>query len=162
FEADTPTRSAAAALAVQTPRVEPSELQKRRRELEHRFTEMKSPLDAPERQELWREMALVHSALHDAPEAVICWANAVWERESAPESWAALWRQTEMKEEKLATALDAILDASDPRVADVRSLAVGLVWAAVTTPHPREFAARLDRIHRYLEKHDRFLSVRGA
>lgn len=149
---------AAAAL----PQAQPNELKLKLRELEKHFGELKGPLDAPERRELWREMALINSALKDGAEAFICWANALWEFDAAPESWAALWLRTELKDGDFGKTLDRLLDNADPPIAEVRSLAAGLVWAAASTTPPRPFVARLDRLQRYLEKQDRVLSMRGA
>jgi hypothetical protein len=173
FEPESAPRPAAPAALVPAAQGKSDELRQRRRDLEKQFCDLQTPLDAPERQELWREMALLNSALKDAPEAFICWANTLWEIESPPETWSTHWMRAEFKIDAtsetrrgelaaVAAALDKLLDTSDPHVADARALAAGLVWAAAAATPPREFVSRLDRIQRYLEKHDRSLSVRGA
>src|SRR5262249_54812158 len=106
-----------------------------------------------------------------ASEASLCWVNALWEIDAAPESWAEIWLQTEGKGRDNRSAateaadLDELLNNKDETnisVNDVRTLAAGVVWAASCETPPRVFVQRLDRIQRYFEKQDWRLSVRGC
>src|SRR4029077_16374142 len=59
------------------PELEPSALQQRQQELEGQFLNVQGPLDAPERQALWPELAQVYTALGNLGDAAVCWANAL-------------------------------------------------------------------------------------
>ena len=72
-------------------KVAPSEWQRRRAELEGRFTSLEGGLDAPERRALWPQLAAVNAALGESEEAGICWLNVLWNEESASEAAAWQW-----------------------------------------------------------------------
>jgi hypothetical protein len=172
--------------ALELPQAKPSELEQRLHKLEDTFKDLKTPLDAPERQDLWRELALVNAALNRATEASVCWSNALWELDEAPAAWAARWFESEAMDlagrvpdemprtsrppvtytpgssSDAAALVDWVLANPTPLGVHVRLLAAAVIWAATRKSAPREISQRLDRIQTYLEAHDELLSVRIA
>jgi hypothetical protein len=168
FQEPRETKKKPAPDALEVPKAKPDELKERLRKLETTFRDLKVPLDAPERQDLWRELALLNTAVGHTPEASLCWSNALWELDEPPPAWAARWFSNEVKElgdggdAALTTAVEQVLANKNPDSADVRKLAAGVVWAATRRPAPPVFVQRLDRIQTFLEQHDRLLPVRIA
>ena len=73
------------------PQEKPNELKLRLTAMENKFVEHEGPLDATERQALWPEMATLHTALDQRPDAAVCWLNAMWDSDMPPLEWAGLW-----------------------------------------------------------------------
>src|SRR5262249_1406507 len=73
------------------PRAQPTELQKRLRDLEKRFLDLAGGPDDPQRQGLWPEMALLNTALKNGSDAVVCWVNALWHDHAEAPRWARAW-----------------------------------------------------------------------
>ena len=94
--------------------------------------------------------------------------HSFWEEAEVAPAVLDVWFQSEAagREEKKAPTSDALLDRlldhDDPLSAEVRTLAAGIGLAAASSPPSVLFVQRLDRIQRFLEKHDRLLSVRGC
>ena len=167
---------------------EPSANQMRLRELEDQFVSFEGTLDAPERQQLWPELAAVNSALANTEDAGICWANALWSQEEMPPAWVWKWFCAEANAVKpeengrgrvhswaspstLASGsrrevsgddLDRLLEVRTPSYADARSLAVYLMWAARCNPRPDALMQRLNAVQRFLEANEGRMTVRAA
>jgi hypothetical protein len=150
--AKTPARSKEPAEFVAVPLAKPGELEQRRAELEEKFVEIEGALDAPERQELWPEMAAVNAALNQPADAALCWQHAIWERDAPPPGWARHWAHMEMK----GGSLDRLLAGPPASPADVRAV------AACVIAHPEAVTPRLAATRRYLEQHETKLGVRSA
>ncbi len=147
------------------PRAKPNELQERLHALEKQFLEVPGPLDGAERRELWPQMALLNKALKSETDATVCWVNALWEEDELSPRWARAWARGESLgrgEEVGGPDLDRLLDTPKPGVADLRALASCLAWAGCRPEPTPAVAARLGRIHRFLEAHELLLPVRGA
>ena len=76
----------------------PNELENRLHEMELAFTALKTPLDDPDRQTLWQEMAQLNGALNHHGDAAICWSNALWETPSVAPQWPIAWFRLESKQ----------------------------------------------------------------
>ena len=168
---------------------EPNVLQLQLRELEDRFVSFDGTLDAPERQALWPELATLNAALANTDDASICWTNALWSQDEPEPGWVWGWFRTEAnavpersekgrarphtwaspatlasggKREVSSEDLDRVLKLTDPNQSDVRALAAYLVWAARRNPRPQALIQRLNAVQRFLESHERLLSVRAT
>jgi cellulose synthase operon protein C len=142
------------------PTTTPSELEEKLGRLENAFLEMKSALDAPERQALWPELAQVHDALGHAEDAAICWSNAAWEQSTPPPFWPSLWRD-DAPEPPMARIAEIVTNPS-PRPADLRALVMFLVRSAHHGTSPVELAPLLGPARQYLNEHERVLGIRLA
>jgi FtsH ternary system domain X7 len=170
-------------------KVEPSVLQVQLTALEEKFSSLEGPLDIPERQDLWPEMAVLNAQLTRVDDASICWQNALWAQDEVPASWVWNWLRTEAtsvppRAEKgrskgfawtagllQATGanrvvsgedLDRVLSLKDLNLADARSLAAYLVWASRQTPPPQSLVDRLNAVQQFLEANENLLSIRGT
>src|SRR5262249_1512463 len=117
-------------------RAKPDKLQEHLRELEKRFQELAAPLDALERQDLWREMGQMNALLGVGNDATLCMANALGEGEDPPALWLEEWVQVETRGTNnglTGSALDRLLTSTDPQPAEIRSLAAYLAWTAHTS-----------------------------
>jgi hypothetical protein len=136
------------------------------RELENRFQVLTSPLDAEERRDLWREMAQANTVLKRGDDAMLCWANALWEVADPPRSWLESWLRAERSDATgpnlTAADLERLLNKPEPLVADLRTLAAYLVWAASSGRPAPALIEGLARVQQLLEKHERMLPVRAA
>lgn len=165
-------RKAEADDVVELPVARPSELQQRLQDLEKKFFELQAPLDAPERQDMWRELALLYTAAGSSSDASVCWVNSLWEDDEPAPRWLRAWQDAEERgrhdgapagaDRLTGQALDQILAESAPSLADLRTLAAAVVRAGHQEPPDDTLRPRLDRIHRFLEKHEAQLSVRAA
>ena len=171
------------------PQAPPSELQIRLRKLEEQFAAIPGGLDAPERQQLWPELAGLNTALGNTEDAGICWINAMWNEERVPQGWKWNWFRTEAtavphyKErgaprnrswvtqitsspektgEVSGEDLDRLLQLEEPLAADVRTLAAYVVWASGRSKAPEALLSRLQPVQHFLEKHEYILPVRAA
>ncbi|HET6573679.1 MAG TPA: hypothetical protein VFG68_08775 [Fimbriiglobus sp.] len=153
------------AFAARVEARKPSEWEVRRRELQDEFLRHDGPLDMPERQALWPELAVANVGANDRSEATLCWVNALWGRDTAPREWAEGWLRTELPDLDLpvtAAAFDRMMKPPDPQAPQVRQFAALLFWLTQQQPVPGWLAARLPAIKRYLEAHERSLPTRAA
>ncbi len=157
---------------------EPNAIELRRRELEEAFLQIDGSLDAPERVQMWPELAALNAAQAILDDAGLCWMNALWPQEPASADHAARWFRTEaaavparagrswaahaMKNAEItAVDLERLLGFEEPATADLRALAALLVWSGRRTP-PAALIERLNPVGRFLEKHERLLPIRAA
>jgi hypothetical protein len=168
--------------------VPPNELRRQLSELETNFLATEGGLDAPERQELWPEMAALNARLGSADDAGVCWMNALWLGDEASPARALGWFRAEAhavqarkeagwpKGRTWATPaalaprgaavdgadLDLVLSLNEPHTADVRALAAHVVWAACQDEPPAALVRRLGKVGQFLEAHERLIPVRAA
>jgi hypothetical protein len=142
----------------------PSEWIKRRTELEEQFKSIEGPLDAPERQALWVELARANAGAEDAKtEAAICWLNALWGTDPLPIELLSGWLRTEApgKEAITAEEFDQRLAQSTNDQEEPRALIASFLWLAAQCPVPAWLPARLPAVQAYLERHETTLPVRA-
>jgi cellulose synthase operon protein C len=142
------------------PSVEPSELERRLAEVENRFVEMDLPADAPERQELWVDMAQLNTGLARRGDASLCWGRGLWEL--APEQEGAMARRW-ADEEALAAgwsnrdqALTAGPTMETPTPGHVRAVAAALMASASND----EAVENVHAVTVWLDRFDDDLDVR--
>jgi hypothetical protein len=144
----------------------PDELQKRLFALEDRFLALESPLDSEERQEIWRELAELNTALERPGETTVCWAHALWEQAAVPEEVYRAWfvAESARSARRVAAApdLDHLLHQASPTTSDLRTLATYLTWSAAGDRPVPGLAPRLGPIQHFLEQHEGLLPVRLA
>jgi hypothetical protein len=139
----------------------------------------------PQRRALWPRLAELNAALGNIDDAGICWMNALWADDRPAPRRARIWFETEARRvptrqakgqsrphswaetpgrmsEVSGDALDRLLALSEPRDADVRTLAAYLVWAAQHTPPAPTVLQRLNRLRLFLEAHEDQVPVRAA
>ena len=145
-------------------KVEPGELERRLRVLEKTYSALKTPLEDPDRQALWREMAKLNGALNHPADMAICWSNALWESPSIEADGPREWLRLETKQPmgKAPAQLVRILQRDAPTHADVRQLAASLIWAAALPTPPADLLPHLGVVQQYLVKHESHLGVRTA
>jgi hypothetical protein len=160
---------------------EPTELRKRLDALESQFNAVPGPLDAPEKQALWPELAELNTALgHD--DAAVCWLHALWGPDGRNHRWSDRWLHTETElARKLGNSrtvlnrapailtaksdageLDRLLSTADPITAELRSLAAYLLGSAQRGAPSAALLERLNSGRTFLEQHDHVLPLRAA
>jgi hypothetical protein len=151
------------------PPATPSELQVRLRQVERQFLDADGPLDSPQRQALWPELARLNAELGQTTDAAACWLAAMWEPRGADAASLAArawgWARSEksLLHAGLSTAdLDRLMAHPKPTGPDLRPLAAAVIWAAAQKPAPAALRQQLSAVQRYLEQHDRLLPVRAA
>jgi cellulose synthase operon protein C len=138
----------------------PNKLEDKLRRLEKAFLEMKGTLDAPERQELWPQLAQVHGALGHAEDAAICWSNAVWELQTPPSVWLNFWRQDALQPP--VGRITEVVANKSPRPADLCGLVLLLIQYAHEGAGPVELPRLLGPAQQYLAEHEGLLGIRLA
>ena len=124
----------------------PGEWRIRREALEKQFLGIEGPLDAPERQALWPELAKANAGEGVATEAAVCWLNALWDADPPPTEWLAGWVGSEMKTAGVAVRaeeFDKRLNSPTVSVPDARTVVASFLWLANQNPVPSWLAARL-------------------
>jgi hypothetical protein len=143
----------------------PSEWAVRRQELEDQFLGLDGPLDSPDRQALWPELAAANAGAGDLAEAAVAWANALWDKPAPPAGWLDAWVRAELPDlprSVPAAEFDKRLAAADPTPGEARQFAAVLLSAAHQATPPAWFGERLPKVQRHLEAHEAKLPVRLA
>ena len=136
----------------------------RRHELEARLIAEFARLGTEERAARWAELAAVYGATGNAPDAAVCWINALWESPDAPESWLEQWLLAECRAARQPDPNDS-LDRwlGEPgRFGAGRVVAAYTAWAIRRDPHPPELSGALPRVLALLDQHFDDLPVRAA
>ena len=139
------------------------ELKKQLDALEQQFLEQEGPLDAPERQALWPQLARLNAALGDLPEAAICWAQALWERTDLPAAWLSAWYHSEAVNAaaQLSDAeLDREISSASPSHADLRRLCARVLYACGQSPVHPALVRKLAEVRAFIDKHSARIGVR--
>jgi hypothetical protein len=137
------------------PVATPSELQRRLQETEQRFLAFEGPLDDPQRQALWPELAGLNSALGHTADAALCWVQALWPDTPRSTAFADGWHHAEKLKGDEAPA--ALLARTEPTAGEARAVAAWL-----TARRQSLEPARLAEVRRFLERHEDLLPVRAA
>jgi hypothetical protein len=149
----------------------PEPLQAALAEREKRFVELEAPADAPERQELWREIGELNARLGRRREAGLALGRVVWElpEDEAPDEAreaATLWADAERRGLDGANrASDAVgtlarlMALSAPPRDDVRA-AAAIVFAEAIGGR-RLQPATIAQLTRWLDLHDDALDLRS-
>ena len=132
-----------------------SEAVRRLHELEGQFLAINGPFDAPERLALWPRLAELATAAGQDDDAGLCWANALWDSDSAV--GARRWARAEQAN---MGHLKESPPGAEPPLAELRAAAAWVINAAAR-PGP-EAARRVPTVARMLEEHDHRLPVRVA
>ncbi len=140
--------------------LKPNELEEELQRLEKTFLELKGTLDAPERRELWPQLARVHGALGHVEDASICWCHAVWEMPAPPPAWLALWSQDTLRAP--IGRIAEIVAKKSPGSADLRGLVLHLIRSAHDGADPAEPPLPLGLAQQYLAEHEGLLGIRLA
>jgi hypothetical protein len=167
----------------------PNELRRRLDELEAQFLAAEGGLDAPERRDLWPQMAALNARLGTAADdAGVCWMNALWQGDEAAAARALNWFRAEAQAVPVrkeagwpkgrtwaspaalaprGTAvegadLDLILSLREPQTADVRALAAHVCWAGCLKEPPAALVRRLGKVAQFLEAHEGSVPLRAA
>jgi hypothetical protein len=147
------------------PALAPTALQKRQHELEARFLQIDGPLDMPERQALWPELALTYTALGNLGDAAVCWANVLWEEGAAAAHQMRLWHEANLGEQRgrpAAQVLDALLATKDPSSDEVRLLTSFVLDAAYRDQPEPALLERLHRAQHFMQAHEQRLPARAV
>lgn len=161
--------------ATQSRRRPPAELEKQLRKLEAAFIEFDAPLDAPERESMWADLARTNSALKLNTEAGICWTHTFWEQPSVEdadpdqvEEWFEVesfqWSHRDglINEDDVDVTLDRLLASSNPTPLELNTLASWLViQTSEESPSPA-IASRLGKLQHHLERFEPMLPIRTA
>jgi hypothetical protein len=169
--------------------VEPSEVERELRRVEEQFLALEGGLDDEAHQALWPRLAELNTQLNRPEDAGICWSNALWEEKNASAKAAATWFRAEAlgaaarytasqrvkhswvgkvvagegaRRDPSGEDLDMLLRMEEPTTGDVRALAAYLVWSAHRSERPAPLLQRLQRVQRFLEKHEKLLPVRAC
>lgn len=116
------------------------------------------------RAERWSELGGVYAATGNAPDAAVCWMNAVWEVAAPPEHWLEQWLLAECRAAKLTDTVGG-LDRwlSEPGRAGVGRVVAAYTAAVGLSPSPPpEFVATLPRLLAFLDAHFDDIPVRAA
>jgi len=143
----------------------PSEWKLKQIELEKKFLAIEGTLDAPERQALWPELAVVNTGTHEYGEAALCWLHALWDTDDFPADWLAGWVRAEFPTHDgayRADNFDRLLTSKNPSITDARSLIAVFLWIAHQSPTPSWLTNRLPAIQKFLETHEGLLPIRAV
>jgi hypothetical protein len=143
----------------------PTEWKLRRDELEKKFKAVEGPLDAPERQALWPELAKANAGIPDQTEAAVCWLNALWDADPPPAEWLAGWVRTEIPDAAgtiRADEFDKRLASATVSVPDARAVVASFLWLANQHPVPAWLGPRLPAVQKYVEANAGTLPVRAV
>lgn len=154
------------------PSEDPLEMQALRDELqrvEATFQALKSPLDDPQRQDLWLRLATLHTQLGQSGDASIAWLYSLWELEQPPAAMWLGWLSAESRDRNGPTpqTLDKLLEEPNPSPAQLNVLAAALSWGASDSNEESQavgesLVARLGQVQQYLTRYDGSLPIRAA
>ena len=143
----------------------PSEWKLRRAELEKQFHEIEGGLDAPERRNLWVQLAVASAGIPEEAEAAISWLNAMWNTDPIPAEWLGAWARSELGSSSLAIEpgdFDRALAQHSVGQKEARSVVASFLWLAAQNPVPSWLKARFPAVQAYLEKYEGSLPIRAA
>lgn len=174
FVEKVPARRKPAKKAAQTRRRKPAELEKQLRKLEAAFVELDAPLDAPEREPMWTDLARTNAALKLNTEAGICWTHTFWEQSvntldpEQVEEWFEVeslqWNDRDglVHDEDIDGTLVRLLTSTNPSPLELNTLATWLVVQASAESQTPAITSRLGKLQHHLERFEPMLPVRTA
>jgi hypothetical protein len=143
----------------------PNEWELRSKELEAQFTAIDGPLDHPDRQALWPELATAYSGARKPIDAAVCWLDALWDADPMPPQWLAGWARAELPDAGntiKADEFDKLLNHSGTGMEESRKVVAAFLWLASQQPTPPWLINRLPLVQKYMESHDSLLPVRAV
>ncbi|MCI0699761.1 MAG: hypothetical protein L0241_01575 [Planctomycetia bacterium] len=147
----------------------PNEWELRAKELEAQFLALEGPLDSPERQAFWPELAAAYAGAKQGKEssvdAAVCWLNALWDVEPLPAQWLAGWVRSELPgagNTIKADEFDKLLNHQGTSLQASRAVAASFLWLAAQQPVPTWLLTRLPAVQKYLEANENSLPVRAV
>ena len=148
----------------------PNEWELRAKELEGQFLALDGPLDAPERQALWPELAVAYSNAKQTKEgpsvdAAVCWLDALWDADPMPGEWLGLWVRSEIPTAGAtikAEEFDNLINHHGGGLQESRMVMSAFLWLAAQQPVPAWLVTRLPVVQKYLEAHEGDLPVRAV
>ena len=143
----------------------PNEWIQRAKELEEQFLAVDGPLDAPERQALWPELATAYAGANQPIDAAVCWLDALWDADPLPPHWLAGWARSELPDAGhtvKADEFDKLLNHHGSSLNESRMVVAAFLWLASQQPVPAWLLTRLPTVQKYLETHEAALPVRAV
>jgi hypothetical protein len=143
----------------------PSQWEIRAKELEEQFLALEGPLDAPDRQALWPELAEAYAGAKKPMDATVCWLDALWDSDPMPPQWLAGWARSELPEAGStirADEFDKLLNHTGGGLEESRKVVAAFLWLASQQPVPAWLINRLPAMQKYMEGHDGQLPVRAV
>jgi hypothetical protein len=143
----------------------PNEWEVRAKELEVQFLALTGPLDSPDRQVLWPELATAYTGAKKPMDAAICWLDALWDADPLPPQWLAGWARSELPDAGStirADEFDRLLNHTGTGMEDARKVVAAFLWLASQQPVPAWLLTRLPAVQKYTEAHDGLLPVRAV
>ncbi|MBM3982889.1 MAG: hypothetical protein FJ304_21985 [Planctomycetes bacterium] len=143
----------------------PNEWELRSKELEAQFTAIDGPLDHPDRQALWPELATAYSGAKKPMDAAVCWLDALWDADPMPPQWLAGWARSELPDAGntiRADEFDKLLNHSGTGMEESRKVVAAFLWLASQQPVQPWLLNRLPAMQKYMESHDGALPVRAV
>ncbi len=142
----------------------PTEWELRAKELEGQFIALDGPLDSPERQALWPELATAYSGARRPMDAAVCWLDALWDADPMPQPWLAGWVRSELPDAGStvrADEFDKLLNHPGAGLEETRKVVAAFLWLASQQPVPGWLVTRLPVVQKYLETNESLLPVRA-
>jgi hypothetical protein len=146
----------------------PNEWKIKAMELETQFLAIEGPLDSPERQALWPELATAYAGAKEGKEpsadAAVCWLNALWDADPLPPQWLAGWVRNELPaagNTVKADEFDRLLYHTGDGMQEARAVIAAFLWLAAQQPVPSWLLTRLPAVQNYLSAHWETLPVRA-
>lgn len=146
----------------------PNDLRVKLRELESKFQQLPSPLNAgKEHLVMWAWMAQLNAALSRDNDAAVCAGNALWDAEAAAPSekfwtWHRQHPAIRPDLEWTAERLDELLTDPTPPLTAINGLIAFLAWSLFAGKMPPQIPERLPRIQQFVEAHEHLIGVRLA
>ncbi len=142
----------------------PTEWEIKAKELEGQFVAIEGPLDSPERQALWPELAVAYSGAKRPMDAAVCWLDALWDADPMPQQWLAGWVRSELPDignTIRADEFDKLLNHPGAGLEETRKVVAAFLWLASQQPVPGWLVNRLPLVQKYLETNESLLPVRA-
>ena len=128
-------------------------------------------MDSPARAGMWRDMAMINTALNHCHDATICWINSFWDQDSPDQRVVEEWLRCEMHG---SSAEDLTIQQLAPWLCDPAmlggqsplpepSLVVAyLCWSAGCQTPPSSILGCRSELGEFLQQHEERLPVRAV
>ncbi|MCS6866685.1 MAG: hypothetical protein NZS48_16655 [Gemmata sp.] len=143
----------------------PNEWKQKAKELEEAFLALSGPLDSPERQALWPQLAEAYSRAQEPRDAAIAWLNALWTMDTLPPEWLGAWVRGELPqagETIRAEDFDKLLHRPIRGLHENRAVIAAFLWLASQRSIPPWLKSRLPTLQQFLESQLMYLPIRAV
>ena len=159
-------------------------LEKQLEQLESAFLKLDAPLEAPEREPMWHEMAMVNSMLERFTDASVCLQHSFWEQQTPPDdsdntsasATAEDWFESEVasareakstelpnvKNEVTSAKIAKLLKTSAPSPFLVSQFAAWVTHQGTTAAGRKKLRPLTGEALAFLQKHESYLSIRAT